>query len=134
MNDARSVLQVLGFHCVGRWLYDGVQLKYELVAEQDAEKVLYAFVTNDTVLYVGKTIQPLRKRMYGYQNPNPTQRTNIRCHGLLVDLICSGLSVDIHVLPDDASLQYRGHSISLAAGLEDSLIAKVNPPWNKLGT
>ncbi len=134
MNDALSVLQDLGFRRVGRWLRDGAQLRYELIAEQDAEKVLYAFVTSDAVLYVGKTTQPLRKRMYGYQNPGPTQRTNIRCHGLLVDLIRDGSSVEIHVLPDDGSLQYRGHSISLAAGLEDSLIAKVNPPWNKLGT
>lgn len=134
MNDALSELQDLGFRRVGRWLHDGPQLRYELIAEQDAEKVLYAFVTSDVVLYVGKTTQPLRKRMYGYQNPGSTQRTNIRCHGLLVDLIRDGSSVEILVLPDDGSLQYRGHSISLAAGLEDSLIAKVNPPWNKLGT
>lgn len=134
MPDALSILEDLGFRRVGRWLLDGAQLRYELIAEQDAEKVLYAFVASDTVLYIGKTTQPLRRRMYGYQNPGPSQRTNIRCHKLIIELVRCGQSVEIHVLPDDGSLLYRGHSLSLAAGLEDSLIAKVHPPWNKLGT
>ncbi len=35
----------------------------------DSKNVLYCFVVSDEPVYVGKTIQKLKKRMYGYKNP-----------------------------------------------------------------
>jgi len=71
--------------------------------------------------------------MYQYQKPGPSQRTNIRVHGLLNDLLSRGTYVQIHALPDDGSMQYRGFHVNLAAGLEDSVINGLKPKWNITG-
>jgi hypothetical protein len=39
--------------------------------------------------------------------------------------------VEIYMLPDNGLLRYGGFHINLAAGLEDDLINKLSPAWNK---
>ena len=41
--------------------------------------------------------------------------------------------VEIHALPDNGLLYYRGFHVNLAAGLEDSLVATLKPVWNMAG-
>ncbi|HNI69456.1 MAG TPA: GIY-YIG nuclease family protein, partial [Nitrospira sp.] len=94
----------------------------------------YAFVIDTEVLYVGKTVDTLRKRMYGYQKPGPTQSTNIRNNKNLIACLASGKVVSIFVLPDHGLLKYGGFNLSLAAGLEDSIVSALKPKWNKTGT
>jgi hypothetical protein len=38
--------------------------------------------------------------------------------------------VAIYVLPDNGLLYYGGFHVNLAAGLEDSLVRELQPPWN----
>jgi hypothetical protein len=42
--------------------------------------------------------------------------------------------VEIYALPDNGLLRYGGFHVNLAAGLEDSIVRDLNPPWNRLGT
>ena len=42
--------------------------------------------------------------------------------------------VEIYVLPDNGLMHYGGFHLNLAAGLEDSLIRDLEPPWNSAGT
>ncbi len=123
----------MGFNIVGSWKLDGADIEFILHASADARNILYSFVCDGSVLYVGKTIQPLRKRMYGYQKPGPTQSTNIRGNKNIRQILLSGKQVDIYALPDNGLLHFGGFHVNLAAGLEDSIVNTLRPPWNMTG-
>ena len=81
-------------------------------------------------MYVGKTNQSLRTRMSGYKSPSATQSTNIKNNCNIRDSIASGRHVEIYVLPDNGLLHYGMFHVNLAAGLEDSVVREMDPPWN----
>lgn len=75
-------------------------------------------------------MRTLKQRMYGYQNPKLTQKTNIKCNKRLSELLPDGKQIEIYALPDDG-LNYKGEfHLNLAAGLEYSIISKLKPKWN----
>ena len=108
-------------------------MKCILADDAKTKNVLYAFISEGEVLYIGKTVRSLKQRMYNYLNPGPTQSTSIRCHKLIRDTIGSGKLIEIHALPDNGLLYYGGFHVNLAAGLEDSLVSKIKPKWNLAG-
>ncbi|WP_412554132.1 GIY-YIG nuclease family protein [Shimia sp. MIT1388] len=120
----------IGFEKVGRWTLTGNLIELDLARLAHAERVLYAFVVNDEVMYIGKTRRTLKKRLYGYQNPGPTQSTNIKNNAKIHEALCDGNLVEIWALVDSAQLRVGEFRIDLAAGLEDDLITKICPPWN----
>lgn len=122
-------LYEIGFQPVGTWLLD-VDLRLELNALVEHRNVLYAFVSGDTVKYVGKTTQTLQRRMMGYQRPSEGQRTNLRNRQSIVDLLKLGRPVEILAMPDSGLFRYGAFHLNLAAGLEDSIIKTLNPEWN----
>jgi hypothetical protein len=91
---------------------------------------LYAFVHGDRVMYIGKTARNLRDRIAGYRNPHVGQRTNWRCNGNIRDMLKRNEVIRILVFNPIPKLRYGDFDINLAAGLEDSLIAEFDPPWN----
>lgn len=123
----------MGFKRVGVWKLNGEKINYNLESCADLKNVLYAFICDGSVLYIGKTTQPLKRRMYGYQNPGPTQFTNIKGNGFITDLVTSGKEVEIHALPDNGLLRYGGFHVNMAAGLEDNIVSVLKPIWNKMG-
>lgn len=104
-----------------------------LASHGHSADVLYSFVIDGSVMYVGKTTMALSRRMYGYQNPGPTQRTNIANHGHIQQALLAGRRVEIYALVADTEVLHHGFRVSLAAGLEDDLIRQVKPLWNKSG-
>jgi hypothetical protein len=90
-------------------------------------------VADGQVLYIGKTTKELRRRMYGYQRPGPTQHTNSTCHAKLLEVLTVKQAVDIYVFRDPEPKLHAGIPINLAAGLEDGLILEFRPPWNRAG-
>jgi len=122
----------LGFEKAGEWLLVASRPSFRLDRHLTARKVLYAFVSGTTVMYVGKSVRSLEQRMTGYQSPGPTQRTNIRVQASITDLLKSGAVLDIWVFVGE-QMKYRGFEVSLAAGLEDAIVEALQPPWNVLG-
>jgi hypothetical protein len=120
----------IGFAPVGCWRLREGYLHLELTDKADHSNVLYAFISADDVLYVGKTTQRLRQRLAGYLNPGSTQSTNIRNNGAIRDLLSSGREVDILALPDLGLHRYGEFKINFAAALEDGIIQTLSPPWN----
>lgn len=120
----------IGFQVVGHWMLSEGEPKLQLDRMQDETNVLYAFVVDGEVKYVGKTTQPLRSRMYGYLKPGPTQSTNIKNRANIKSVLEQGRIVQILVLCDNGLHHYGDFHINLAAALEDDLIAKLNPDWN----
>ncbi len=120
----------IGFQRVGHWMLKENNLCFELDTSIASTNVIYAFISNSSVLYIGKTTRTLKNRMRGYQHPGPTQHTNIRNHANLKAILAQVNAVDIYALPDHGLLQYGPFKINLAAGLEDSLIKTIKPIWN----
>ena len=96
--------------------------------------MLYAFISNDKILYIGKTTRSLAQRLYGYVNPGVSQSTNIKNNKKIKTLLKQGEELKIFVFaPQENEIVYRGIPVNLAAGLEDNLIALIQPMWNDTG-
>jgi len=124
----------IGFQCVGRWKMVDGNLEFELTSHEYSKNVLYAFVSNGEIKYIGKTVQDLRSRMQGYKSPgkktDKKPSTNYKNKLKIESLLKKGEVVDIFVLPDNGLMHYGDFHLNLAAGLEDSLISVISPPWN----
>ena len=123
----------IGFRKDGYWLFENGNLKVMIDAEGSTTNILYCFVVDGEPMYVGKTVQSLERRMYGYQNPGPTQNTNCRINRNLVDVLSNGSVVELYVLPDRGLIRFGRFHLNLAAGLEDSIVAILSPKWNVVG-
>lgn len=134
--DKDSLLEI-GFEELAVWRLKNDHLVFEpLKASPEYEavaavpNVLYAFATEQTVHYIGKTTRSIRQRFAGYSNPGATQQTNKKCEQKLRELLNADKQVSILVFTSDGPLRYGEFSINLAAGLEDSLIDAFEPAWN----
>jgi hypothetical protein len=120
----------IGFVVVGRWLLASDSIDCELTELADFPNALYAFSVNGDLTYIGKTTRTLRARMSGYRYPGPTQSTNIRNNESIRSALSQGKRVEIYVLRDTGLMKFGGFHLNLAAGLEDSLVRDLCPPWN----
>lgn len=120
----------IGFRPIGRWELQGDQLRLRLEQLPTHQRALYAFATGKTVLYVGKTSGTLPIRLAAYVSPHPTQRTNVRNNASLRELLKAGRPIDILGWIDPGLQRVGAFDLNLAAGLEDSIIAVLEPPWN----
>lgn len=120
----------IGFDRAGHWCLDQGKLKFELTRHATRKNILYAFVCDGEVKYVGKTVQALALRMSGYKTPGKSQITNSNNHRRIKDLLAGDVAVDIYALPDGGLLHYGKFHLNLAAALEDDIIKIVDPEWN----
>lgn len=120
----------IGFEPAGCWLLQGGKVAFELLRHASQRNILYAFVCDGQIKYVGKTVSKLAVRMSGYKNPSRTQTTNIRNNARIKELLEAGVAVDILALPDNGLLHYGQFHLNLAAALEDDIIRLINPEWN----
>ncbi len=128
-------LQDAGFEPAGKWILTqqglGLDLNDVIGNKKD---VLYAFAVDGALRYVGKTASTLRSRLQGYKTPPATANsgasTNIKNHQNIIAALKQGSTVDIYALHALPSQEHFGFSVSLAAGLEGSLIKDLTPLWN----
>ncbi|CAE6761095.1 hypothetical protein R69776_03376 [Paraburkholderia nemoris] len=120
----------IGFRPAGQWLLANDQLSLELTGVSEEKNVLYAFVRDGDVQYVGKTTKTLRRRMMGYLKPSSTQKTSSRNHKKIVELLRQGRDVYVFAWADHGLHRYGDFTINLAAALEDSIIETLAPPRN----
>ncbi len=129
-NEGMQTILDLGFERVGEWFLEKSTLHYRIDKNEAERNILYAFVVQEEVYYIGKSTQTLSWRMNGYRNPGPTQITNLNNHARIKDILQAGISVQIFTLVSKENVLYHNFPINIAAGLEDNLIARINPPWN----
>jgi len=123
-------IRFIGFRSAGSCKFLDGKLAFDWSEFADSKNVLYAFVVDGQLMYIGKTVQTLWKRMAGYRSPGLTQPTNIKNNGNIRDSLAQGRRVEIYALLDNGLLRYGDFHVNLAAGLEDSLIRDLKPPWN----
>ncbi|MCS0629661.1 hypothetical protein NX786_09985 [Telluria mixta] len=124
----------IGFRDIGCWTLAGDTLQLQLDTLPTHRRALYAFATESAVLYVGKTAGSLPMRLKGYIAPHQSQRTNVRNHAALCDLLSTGTKVRILGWIDPGLHRIGPFDLNMAAGLEDSIIALLAPPWNGTST
>lgn len=120
----------IGFSPAGHWFMENGKLDYELIRHSSQINILYAFVCDGQVKYVGKTTRTLALRMAGYKTPGKTQTTNINNHRRIKQLLAEDVAIEILALPDNGLLHYGQFHLNLAAALEDDIIRLINPEWN----
>ena len=120
----------IGFEPAGHWMLENGKLRFELTRHSTQKNILYAFVCDGIVMYVGKTIRKLATRMSGYKTPGKTQTTNINNNQRIIEVLTGGSAIEILALPDNGLLHYGGFHLNLAAALEDDIIRKLDPMWN----
>ena len=59
----------IGFQPAGHWLLIDGKLRFDLMRHATQRNILYAFICDAEVMYVGKTIRMLATRMSGYKTP-----------------------------------------------------------------
>jgi hypothetical protein len=89
---------------------------------------VYAFVSDDSVMYVGSAQGGLRRRITRYA-VTKTMRTSARVRGLILDCLLAETDVDVVTLTPPA-LNWGGLPVDLIAGVEEGLIRACRPPWN----
>ena len=130
MERLRKIIEKVGF-----WKKTGNIIDFELDIPgryNNINNVLYAFICDSELLYIGETTKGLSHRLRQYKNAHESQRTNLNIKRKIKDLLDDGKTVDIYAFFDDKKYQYGGFRLNLAAGLEDNMISELNPPWNQI--
>jgi hypothetical protein len=123
----------IGFKKVGCCILENDVLEIIIDTEGDLKNILYTFVIDGEPMYVGKTTQTLKKRMYGYKKPGSTQATNIRNNKNIIKALKKNKKVALYALPDNGLLHFGAFHLNLAAGLEDNIVKTISPKWNLTG-
>lgn len=92
--DAQMSLR-FQWHPVGLVSLDNDRLRFPEVPDQPG---VYRFTIGGRV-YIGETNR-LRRRFQHYRTPGPTQATNIRLNGLLIDALRGGEMVTAEIVSD----------------------------------
>ncbi len=131
-----KIFEDLSFVKIGTWEISSDNLiEYKPISGKEnnylVKNSLYMFTCRESedILYVGKTTQSLKKRLYGYSRGNGVN-TNNRIHINIKEKLQSKEPVDIYGFNDTTALNWGKYNINLAAGLEDSIIAVEKPIWN----
>lgn len=135
MQASLDRLIALDFRRAGHWELSNSVLRLVLPAPMPtAQDLLYAFAVDGELSYIGKTTQGLVRRMQGYRSPPATAErggsTNINNNRRIVEALARGAAIDIYVLDNLPQHQHGGFQVNLAAGLEDTLLRELSPPWN----
>jgi hypothetical protein len=123
-----DVLIKAGFRAAGQWR----RTPTGIVLEGDPPKQsgVYAFILDDSVVYVGVSLGSLRGRMGQYRLANPKQRTSFRINGLIKIALDEGRTVGVLLATPEPS-RWGELPVNTSAGLEVGLIQAMRPEWNK---
>lgn len=124
-------LQEIGFELAGEWLLDDGEPRIEVRRYPAAANVLYAFLSDQELLYIGRSGRALGLRMQGYEVGGPPRSVRARNRERIVAMLILDQQVALYAMPDPGSMVYGSFRVNLAAGLQHSLIEALDPPWNK---
>jgi predicted kinase len=132
--DSLSRLEEIGFSRVGNWKLASNGITFEGDEDLPASNVLYAFVSDREVLYVGKTVRGLKNRLRGYERPDPSQRTNHKCNEKVYSTLKNRRHVNVFArAAQNPEWRIGSFTLNEAAALEDAIIRELKPPWNNVG-
>ena len=135
LKEFKVGLDYYDFVEVGKWSLKKTRksgIAFELCRLED-ERVIYAFVADSEMKYIGvceKNTTTLKNRMNRYQGLQGGS-TNKRIANEIKDHLKQGKPVKIFALKPGTSCRYKDLNADLVRGLENPLIEKLKPKWNK---
>jgi hypothetical protein len=121
----------IGFKKAGEWILENdSSISFVLNDFSSNKNILYAFILENEIMYIGKSTRTLRERMINYKNADKSQSTNIKIKNKILELLKKNNNVEIYAFSDNGLLKYGVFTINLAAGLEDNMIDIIKPQWN----
>jgi hypothetical protein len=133
-RDHIELLKKVGFKKVGNWFIENENLEHNISSPYlEEDNLLYSFIANGEIKYIGKTTQTLKARMNQYKKPGSSQSTNIKNNKNILKIVEKNENVEIYIFKEKEPVIYNNIQINLSAGLEGPLISKIKPKWNKLG-
>ena len=135
-NNLKSI-EELGFKYAGKWeLGKGEKLFVSIEQEWQERKVLYAFVVDNEIKYLGKTNRKLKDRMLSVVHCDETQKVNRKNLENIKGILKNGGNVLIYAMSNSEIVKNAEKFAVLmnyVAGTEDGLINELSPEWNKIG-
>jgi len=128
-------LSTYGFVLAGEWIRRATVksgIAYRLTAFA-SDRVVYAFVVDDTPKYIGiceKDTTALEDRMGRYKAQQGAG-TNERISNKIKQALDQGKKVEIYVLKPATKYDFVDLQIDAVKGLENPLIARFKPEWNR---
>lgn len=126
-----SQLITAGFQVCGYWALKE-QGGIQFVGDIPKAPGIYAYAIDDKVQYLGIASLSLKKRIYFYGKPGPTQKTNIRLNALITKELGKGKAVDLLAATPGQTV-WNGLPVDIWAGLEAAMIKEFYLPWNIRG-
>lgn len=135
-------LEKVGFQNVGNWIINQSNKLEFIININDMlnlNHLLYAFEANSIVKYIGITEKTLKERLRNYKGGHTAKSgsTNKNVYSNIFDTLKAGFTVNIYILKENAPCDFMGFEISLATGIEKSLIKEFDLKeelWNIRGT
>lgn len=121
----------IGFRKVGEWTLADSGIFPNLTDLANEKNVLYAFISDGEVLYVGQTTGLLKTRMDQYGRPGKRQNTNIKNNRLIHEALSSRKKIEIYAFADGGLHCVGDFHLNFAAGLEQGIVDLINPEWNE---
>lgn len=115
------------FKKIGEYVFEkGKKIcNYSGIKKTDKLSLVYAFVIEKKIMYIGKTIQ-------GYTRPLSylTNDVMVDVKNGILDALSNNYKVDIYVKTDDLTLVKDNLKIDICEGYEQALISIFKPAWN----
>jgi hypothetical protein len=111
-------LRRVGFQNVGEWLMKEGAAVAEYQSSDDLSEALIAYVVGDSVMYISRSI-------------NVKQGVTNRLARAIRSALSTQRSVHIYALTRWDAVEHQGIRVNVAAGLEEELIERMQPPWNR---
>lgn len=135
-------LEKIGFKKIGYWFIDNKnKLQYQIDNFENLSKdhLLYSFESDLIVKYIGITEKTIKERLGNYKNGSSKSAgsTNRNVYNNIFETILNGFKINIWILKENATCDFHGYEISLATGIEKSLIKEFDLKenlWNSRGT
>jgi hypothetical protein len=143
MSDGLKFIEKLGFKKVGKWERDKDEDEEIFFVDERDEKeqkqkeLVYAFVANGVVMYIGQTEKTLQERMGNYEKTYKSQGRNFRGNEQIKDALNENhKEVLVYAISLDEirtkKINMVGEEIGLTTtdAFEKIAIGTINPEWN----
>ena len=97
---------------------------------ENVEPAVYALVSGIEALYIGKTKNQVKVQLDRLRDPDSEQKTNIRIHHNLVELIPQTGKVEIMVWFDNSLKKDNVEHLKQISEYKKFLIQELKPRWN----
>ena len=128
-----TTLEDFKFNLIGEYFLndDGeVDRSYNLDKLSDRNRLVYLFVLENKVKYVGSTKRGYKRPLKYYININKKNKFR-KVHSSLKEILDSGRKVQVYArVFEGVKIEFEGLSLNPFLAYEEALIDKFKPDWN----